>query len=322
MKTHEEFRRFYQSELLPMLSELETLRQKAVRTFFIVVCVTAALVLAALGVLLPATGHPGFLLLLGIPAVTSLVAYSAAASDIRRKFKGSVMWKIVRFCDPALEYFPDSRIPRPQFEASRIFLRHIDRYNGEDRVTGKMGATAVDFSEVHAEYKTTTRDSKGHTHTQWHTIFKGIFFIADFNKHFQGRTVVLPDAMEEGLGFLGNLFQKLDFTRDELVKLEDPEFERLFVVYGTDQIEARYILSTSLMERIKNFRIRTGQEVYLSFVNSCVHVGVSTSRNMFEPRFFSSMSDYSFAEQLLDDLQFALGIVDELNLNTRIWTKK
>jgi hypothetical protein len=34
------------------------------------------------------------------------------------------------------------------------------------------------------------------------------------------------------------------------------------------------------------------------------------------------MAGYEFADSLLDDLQFALGIVEELNLNTRIWTKR
>ncbi len=51
-----------------------------------------------------------------------------------------------------------------------------------------IGYTAVEFSQVHAQYKTESSrtDSDGHTETDehWHTIFKGIFFIADFNKHF------------------------------------------------------------------------------------------------------------------------------------------
>lgn len=56
-----------------------------------------------------------------------------------------------------------------------------------------VGSTSIEFSQVHAEYKTETthRDDDGHetTDEHWHTIFQGIFFIADFNKDF--RTQVL-----------------------------------------------------------------------------------------------------------------------------------
>ena len=38
------------------------------------------------------------------------------------------------------------------------------------------------------------------------------------------------------------------FSKRQLIKLEDPEFEKLFAVYGDDQIEARYILTPALMQ--------------------------------------------------------------------------
>ena len=46
----------------------------------------------------------------------------------------------------------------------------------------------------------------------------------------------------------------MNFSRPPLVKLEDPEFEKHFVVSGEDQVEARYILSTCLMQRLTDFR--------------------------------------------------------------------
>ena len=46
----------------------------------------------------------------------------------------------------------------------------------------------------------------------------------------------------------------MECCRGELIKMEDVAFERGVVVYGDDQIEARYILSTSLMERILAYK--------------------------------------------------------------------
>jgi hypothetical protein len=322
MKTDQEFRAFYENELKPVLTALEAERAKAVRILFGVAAGTVALVLLSY-VLIPGLANSNAI---AVPALLAIavcgLAWYGLNSGIRDKFKRGVMAKVVAFCDPGLAYSPRSHVPRADFTASRIFLHGIDRYRGEDRVRGMIGKTEVDFSEIHAQYKTESHSRRGGRRTQWHTIFKGLFFAADFNKEFHGRTVVLPDTAENLFGFIGKAFQKMDFRRDELVKLEDPEFERLFVVYGTDQIETRYILSTSLMRRITDFRNRTGKKLYLSFCRSRVHVAIPLKRNMFEPRFFRSMAGYEFADELLDDLQFALGIVEDLNLNTRIWSKQ
>ena len=43
---------------------------------------------------------------------------------------------------------------------------------------------------------------------------------------------------------------------------------------------------------------------------------------MFEPRIFHTLLDISMAEEYFLDLQMALSVVEELNLNTRIWTKE
>ena len=110
--------------------------------------------------------------------------------------------------------------------------------------------------------------------------------------------------------------------RDQLIKLEDPEFEKFFVVYGGDQIEARYILSTSLMKRITDFKKKTGEQIYLSFIRGRVYVAISRSENLFEPSVFKTLLAFSTIQKYFEDLELAIGIVDELNLNTRIWNKQ
>ncbi|MFH0911765.1 MAG: DUF3137 domain-containing protein, partial [Planctomycetota bacterium] len=136
-------------------------------------------------------------------------------------------------------------------------------------------------------------------------------------------TIVRPDVAERLLGRIGQWFQKHDFTAPgELVKLEDPEFEKLFAVYGTDQIEARYLLSTSLMRRLVDFRNKTGKTIYVSFVKSCVHIAIVTGENMFEPRIFRTVVDLELVRDYFHDLTLATGIVEDLNLNTRIWSKQ
>ena len=115
-------------------------------------------------------------------------------------------------------------------------------------VSGKADKTSFYFAEVHAEYKTETTTKNG-TQTHWHNIFKGILFTADFNKNFNGVTVVRPKDFGSSMGawFSKNLFS---FGSKNLIQLENIDFEKTFVTYGADQVEARYILTPSMMERI------------------------------------------------------------------------
>ncbi len=42
-------------------------------------------------------------------------------------------------------------------------------------------------------------------------------------------------------------------------------------------------------------------------------------RNLFEPSYFTPLADYGRMEEYYNDLKLAVGIVEDLNLNTRIW---
>jgi hypothetical protein len=326
MKTIEEFQNFYAQTLRPDLEVFEARRKSIVRKILIYTAIMLGLTGALLAIFyytmddptagMSITGIVGLILCITGPFLFS--------GDYASAFKRVIIDGIVKYVDPSLQYGEKRRVEQSEFEDSRLFLHHIDRYDGEDGVWGKLGKTEVEFSEVHAEYKTTSTDSKGNKRTEWHTIFKGLFFIGDFNKNFNGSTVVLPDLAEKLLGgWLGNLLQKWDIGRPEkLVKLEDPDFEKAFVVYGSDQIEARYILTPALMRRLLELQKKAQKAFFVSFVNSKVYVAIPYTQNLFEPRLFSTLLDFGMAKEFYEILAFAADIVEDLNLNTRLWTKQ
>lgn len=322
VKTESELAAFYSRELLPALRLLEEKRKKIANGYYMIggVVVATLLLVFLFGIL--ERGLWWLLLFPGTLVGWFGISTYGQSSIYTAEFKSAVIARLVKFLDESLEYGWKSSIPIETYYASKIFLQHVDRYSGDDLVSGKLDKTAIAFSELHSEYKTETRDSKGNIQTQWHTIFKGLFFIADFNKEFKGCTVVLPDTAEKLFGFLGNMLQKMNMARGQLIKLEDPEFEKEFAVYGDDQITARYILSASLMERMLEFKKKTGKQVYFSFVQSRVYVAVSYNRSLFEPKIFSSLVDYKTIREYYGDLAMATGIVEDLNLNTRIWSKE
>ncbi len=323
MRTIEDFKSYYESDLRPILEQLEGERKSSLRNAGIATAVIAATAVVIAGVVLSSGGDPQILIfILVIAGMLIAGAGVLFTKGFKLKFKNTIIRQIIQYVDPELDYNPTGMVSRSEFQSSTLFKHRIDRYKGEDFVDGKIDKTAIRFSELHAEYKTTTTDSKGRTKTQRHTIFKGLFFIADFNKHFQGRTVVLPDSAEKLFGRLGKKLQEWNVSRDDLVKMEDVEFEKEFVVYGTDQVEARYILSTALMRRILEFKRKMKVPVHIGFVNSNLYMAISIRKNMFEPRILRTILDFEMVRDYLEDVILAVGIVEDMNLNTRIWTKQ
>ena len=73
------------------------------------------------------------------------------------------------------------------------------------------------------------------------------------------------------------------------------------------------------MERIVEFKHKTQQAVYMSFRKGKVYVALSGSKNRFEPSFFRTLLRNELIEQYIIDIELVLGLVEELNLNRRIW---
>ncbi|MBP7828329.1 MAG: DUF3137 domain-containing protein [Kiritimatiellae bacterium] len=268
--------------------------------------------LMAFGALVVATAVLNFFLALGRWKHRAFVKY-------HDQYKKTVIEALIRFIEPSLKYEADSRLSKKLYERSGLYPRPYGRYEGDDLISGKIGKTPFSFSELHTQYATEGKDIFGNPKDIWHTIFYGLFFVCEFNKMFKGRTYVFPDKLEKSLGDLGAALQREKTAFGELVKLEDPEFERLFAVYGTDQVVARYVLSTSLMARLTAFQKKAGRELRLSFVDSDLYVAIHYGHNLFQPPLNRSAISYDDIRGYFEALQLVLGIVDDLNLNTRIW---
>ncbi|MBA4746829.1 MAG: DUF3137 domain-containing protein [Muricauda sp.] len=149
--------------------------------------------------------------------------------------------------------------------------------------------------------------------------FTGMFATMDFNKKFNGTTVVLPDQYEKRIGYMAKTLQSMNLGRDQLVNMEDTEFENEFVVYSTDQTEARYILSPSLMQRIIAFKKKVGSSVLMSFKNDKLYMAVQLPHGFLSLRQNQNLVTSNVLELFYEDITMAIGIVEDLNLNTKIW---
>ena len=122
--------------------------------------------------------------------------------------------------------------------------------------------------------------------------------------------------------FVGNWLQSKTSTKGELVKMDNHKFEQEFVVFSSDQIEARYILTPSMMERLLEFKRKSIYPLYISFVNDCIHIVICTNKNNFEANLFQSVTNHNAAFEYILHINLASTLVNNLKLNQKLWGKR
>lgn len=311
----------FSEKIEPNLAPLEGYRKKVQRSYIIFILAFVAAII--FGGIMVAKQNPWFMIPVAaifiFMAIIGVKAYRQK-KEYRAVFKNTVIAELVKRVNPTWSYDPDKMINPEIYVHSNLFTEPFDRYNGDDFVSGVIEKTDFECSELHTEYKEVRYNNKGQREEHWVTIFKGLFFHADFNKNFNGSTFVLPDFSEKIFGKFGQIFQKI-MGPYQLVKLENIDFEKKFVVYSTDQIEARYILTPTIMEAILRISYLHNYTVRFAFVGSRVYCALSISKDLFEPKIFSKAINLKDAESMYNLLKLNEIIIQELNLNTRIWTK-
>jgi len=307
--------------LQEVLAAMETERKRiaaAQARGYIVIALGLLLLLAAFGYGIPAAGIVAFIALC-ITGGVLLYRISAALRTYKESYKRDVIGAALKSFDASLTIRPYEGIAEQEFDRSQLYTRSPDRYNTEDLVSGTAGKTSFYFAEVHAEYKTEYQTKNGRR-TEWHDIFKGIIFVADFNKNFKGITCIRPKDWESAIGawLSKNIFSS---GKRDVVTLENADFDKTFVTYSTNQVEARYILTPAMMERIVHLNRRAEYALSLSFNNSRMYIGFPMSRNHFEPPVFRTLLNPQLLEEDTATIGFMYDIVRELDLNTRIWGK-
>lgn len=320
MKTTEELQALYDSKLKPALESMEGERKSLLMQYafsILGIIITIIMIIFFAEKMLA-------LIFIGIALIGICIYFMYKASvkqkGYRAKYKENVVKEIINLINPDWDYNSEGRISERDYRDSLLFKTMYDRYKGDDLVKGVIEKTEFEFSELHTEYKTyTTKDGK--TEEKWHTIFKGLFAHADFNKEIKGKTFVFPDSAEKMFGKWGQNLQG-DSSKGKLIKMENQEFEKLFVVHGSDQVESRYVLTPTMMEAMVNIKKKYAKRnMYFSFIGSRVYVALSFNKDLFEPRIMKSGVRFEDMAQMNEQFSLIQTIIHEMNLNTRIWTK-
>lgn len=304
----DELRDFFDKELINLLVPLENARIKGMRRFYrlgILALIMGLLLGLAIGY-----RHDNLIVVAVIILMfilgTAIETLSGTNMLLREKYKKDILPGIFSRILPDFDYWPNQKIANETYNNSLLFPQEVNVVEGEDFMRFTIDGVDVMLCE-----------SKVFGYGPQAKMFQGIFISAAFNKSVTSKTFIFPRKST-------SWYRKLRFKvlgPSYQVKLEDPEFDKDFIVLGEDQVEARYILSTSLMKRILEYKRKLNSEIAFSFISDRMYCSIRNSRNLFEPALFNSFLDFSFVLKSYEPVIFYTAIVKDLNLNLRIWSE-
>ncbi len=202
-------------------------------------------------------------------------------------------------------------VPGAEFDLAAEFdlLPSYDDSFLQDQWHGQIEGT--DFLLYEAKL-TETRGSGKNRRTV--TVFQGILLRMHFARDFLGTTLVRRD------GFKFTLFgdsKRYQGETLERIKMVDPRFEDAFDVYGSDQVEARYLVHPAYCERLLELeRDFYGEQLVALFHKGDLLVTIRTD-DMFESATLDSSKDRERLGQTIDQFAAIARLVRTLNERPR-----
>jgi len=260
----------------------------------------------AMGVLLVVGAFGGFVFIMLMKWIVEKIH-----NPLKEQYHEKFIKPIVNSISPDWQYSIDGSVGALEVGSSKLFDKNYEEYSGNNLVYGKIDKTDFRSSLLTIAYK------KSHPQDDDTPHFNGFFFHADFNKHFNGDTVVINGDLKD----MAVAFKNMPVS-SRYVVLENQEFNKVFKVKATDQTEARYILTPVIMEKLLKIQKYYNAPIRFSFTGKRVYCAIYRTNHLLKLPFYKAINTWKFVEKIYDLYALNVVLVKELNLNTRIWTKE
>lgn len=191
---------------------------------------------------------------------------------------------------------------------SQLFGSYNIREN-DDAFTGEYKGVTFKVSETNLSYESGSGDD--HTVSN---VFKGIIILIDSNKEIKVHTKIQPKmdkkteiictlllvflwgsllyyAISSESYFISCIFLfsgtisiiSLFSHSNKEMNLEDPDFNKKYIVTTEDQVEGRYLITTGFMDRFKNLQTAFGtKNIECAFFDNQIMFALHTNKDFFE----------------------------------------
>ena len=307
INSKEKFEEYYAKQIEPVLKEKERVRQKYVGQFWTLLLFSAFLFPMLIIAAFYFNRYQDMDInegLFGILFFILIFIIRGPFARYKKTVKNDVMNVFINFFE-GFKY-GGKGMNIDDLRQSRL-VPDFDHAYPDDCFEGVYQGVRINVSE-----ELLTNDVQTRQGTREVTVFRGIVVEMDMNKTFKGETIALVDSG------IFNFFRK--FEGLENVKLEDVAFEKAFEIYSSDQVEARYLLTPALMERIfKLQKLFESKKISVGFKNQKITVAIDTQEDMFEPcSFFKTNVNKAKIDKVFEEFWTIFSMVHVLKLNQRI----
>ena len=310
----EAFKAHYQQHIEPLTSKFESARVASLKAcrgrLYLSAAIYAALLLLALmfkPMLNLGSAPELFYIVLVVLLLPFIWWLYRPIKHYKQDVKQRIYPQIFKYFGSDFIFSREHKMSLSKLKASKI-LPYYDNANFDDYVQGTYKGVEIALNELHLT-KQVQRDKR----TETQTVFRGVMVELSSHKPFDGHTVVVKNR--GGLiNFLSGSFKGL-----ERVKLEDPIFEKQFDVFSTDQIEARFLLTVTFMERLQALSASFDNKIQCAFYQDRLLIMLQSKDNRFEMAsiFKGATFEYEFS-QINKEMKQLFAIVDLLKLDRSI----
>ena len=187
-----------------------------------------------------------------------------------------------------------------------------DDFTSNDYVTGKY--KDISFASSDVNITETHTDSDGNSYTV--TLFSGQWYIFDFNKTFKANVQVKDTRFHNA-----RTYRRKGESKYQKVELEDIDFNKKFTCFAQEPLDAFYIMTPRMMEKLKHTKEKMKHSLLFCFIDNRLHVGVSTGKDLYEPNLRKPVNLEAARAVALSELQPIIDFVDELELDNDLFKK-
>ena len=290
--------------------QLENLRKKA-RNIYLYGYLITLIICIILGLYTKSIFPTFIVLMIGI-VLTTLFAVKPTDA-FTKAYKELFVLKSLQSIFTDLVYEPEKGIDESVIRDTKM-LYMGDSFDSNDYISGKYKDINVVASDIHIQEREERKDSEGTTETYWVTIFLGRWMIFDFNKTFKANIEICEKGFQNAT--ISNWGQK---TKYKKVSMEDEEFNKRFKVYAQNEHEAFYIITPSLMEKLKTISNKTNGNLLFCFVDNKLHVGLANNKDSFEHSIFTKIDEEKIIKEVTNEIKIITDFVDDLNLDNDLF---
>lgn len=240
-----------------------------------------------------------------------LSAYSGIKKRKSSKYRETYKDEIIKYLLQGYryEYNKDSYISRIEYDNSPMYIKY-DTYIGEDYLKINLVSKDSNEAKLHVcDISTHKKRKDNNGNVYYYDVFDGAFGYVEFNKSFNESIYI-------------NCPKKM--SKDNLVKLENIEFNEKFKIYCKDQLEARYILTPDIMEDIDVLnslvleQCKNEVNISLALEENKMYFSFSGGFKLFDLK-KGKLTNDKLLDDFYDDINIILKIIEQIESNSKIF---